>query len=61
MNKMKDPFGFTKVINMDKLNDPKILKALEKIFLKKDAEIEFYKDCVEQYKEIAKNKINRKV
>ena len=36
MNRIKDPFGFTKAINMDKLNDPKILKELEKIFLKKN-------------------------
>jgi hypothetical protein len=28
----KDPFGFTKAINFDKLNDPKVLKELEKIF-----------------------------
>ena len=29
-----DPFGFNKAINWDKLNDPKVLKALEKIFIK---------------------------
>ena len=27
-----DPFGFTKAINFDKLNDPEVLKALEKVF-----------------------------
>ena len=27
-----DPFGFNKAINWDKLNDPEILKELEKIF-----------------------------
>ena len=31
MNK-KDPFGFNKAINYDKLNDPKILEQLEEIF-----------------------------
>ena len=29
---MKDPFGFTKAINFDKLNDPEVLKELEKVF-----------------------------
>jgi len=28
----KDPFGFNKAINYDKLNDPKVLKELEKVF-----------------------------
>ena len=27
-----DPFGFTKAINFDKLKDPEVLKALEKVF-----------------------------
>ena len=27
---MKDVFGFNKAINWDKLNDPKVLKELEK-------------------------------
>ena len=31
MNK-KDPFGFNKAINYDKLNEPKILEQLEEIF-----------------------------
>jgi len=31
----KDPLGFNKAINWDKLNDPEILKQLEKIFNKK--------------------------
>ena len=31
MNK-KDPFGFNKAINYDKLNDPKILEQLEEMF-----------------------------
>ena len=30
--KDKDPFGFNKAINWDKLEDPKVLKELEKIF-----------------------------
>jgi len=32
MKKQNDPFGFNKAINWSKLNDPKILKELEKIF-----------------------------
>ena len=31
MNK-KDPFGFDKAINYDKLDDPKVLEQLEEIF-----------------------------
>ena len=30
-----DPFGFQKAINWDKLDDPKILKELEKNFFKR--------------------------
>ena len=30
--KDNDPFGFNKAINWDKLEDPKVLKELEKIF-----------------------------
>ena len=36
MKKLNDPFGFTKAINFKKLNDPKVLKELEKIFLKEE-------------------------
>lgn len=36
MKKINDPFGFTKAINFKKLNDPKVLKELEKIFLKEE-------------------------
>jgi len=36
MRKINDPFGFTKAINFKKLNDPKVLKELEKIFLKEE-------------------------
>ena len=32
MAKNKDFFGFNKAINWDKLNDPEILKELEKTF-----------------------------
>ena len=35
--KINDPFGFTKAINFQKLNDPKVLKELEKIFTKEEA------------------------
>ena len=30
--KDNDPFGFNKAINWDKLEDPEVLKELEKIF-----------------------------
>ena len=33
---IKDPFGFTKAINWDKLEDPEVLKELEEIFLKEE-------------------------
>tara|TARA_R100000388_G_C7169892_1_gene123377 strand:- start:41 stop:205 length:165 start_codon:yes stop_codon:yes gene_type:complete len=36
MKKINDPFGFTKAINTKKLDDPKVLKELEKIFLKNE-------------------------
>ena len=32
IKKDNDPFGFNKAINWDKLEDPKVLKELEKIF-----------------------------
>jgi len=31
-NKTNDPFGFNKAINFDKLDDPKVLSELSKIF-----------------------------
>ena len=37
-NKDKDPFGFNKAINWEKLDDPKVLKALEEIFKEKEQE-----------------------
>ena len=37
MNK-RDPFGFDKAINYDKLNDPKVLKELEELLGDKDDE-----------------------
>ena len=36
----KDPFGFNKAINWDKLEDPEVLKELEKIFLKEEKDEE---------------------
>ena len=39
MNK-KDPFGFDKAINYDKLNDPKVLEQLEEIFKEEEKEDE---------------------
>jgi hypothetical protein len=41
--KDNDPFGFNKAINWDKLEDPKVLKELEKIF-KDEEEKESYLD-----------------
>ena len=32
IEKDKDPFGFHKAINWEKLNDPKVLKELEELF-----------------------------
>lgn len=43
MKTIKDPFGFNKAINFNKLNDPKILKELERIFLKEDKKSELRK------------------
>jgi len=40
MEKNKDPFGFNKAINWDKLNDPKVLKELEKMFNEEEDEEE---------------------
>jgi hypothetical protein len=34
--KDNDPFGFNKAINWDKLEDPKVLKELEAMFLKEE-------------------------
>ena len=36
--KNKDPFGFDKAINWNKLNDPKVLKKLEDLFKDSDDE-----------------------
>ena len=36
--KINDPFGFTKAINFQKLDVPKVLKELEKVLLKEDKE-----------------------
>ena len=40
---IKDPFGFNKAINWDKLEDPEVLKELEKVF-KDEEEKESYLD-----------------
>ena len=47
--KYNDPFGFTKAINFDKLNDPEVLKELENIFIK-DAPLEERKQFVKKIK-----------
>ena len=36
IKKQKDPFGFDKAINWDKLNDPKVLDELEKLLEEKE-------------------------
>jgi len=46
---IKDPFGFTKAINWEKLENPKVLKELEKIFIK-DAPLEKRKQFVKKIK-----------
>ncbi len=38
--KYNDPFGFNKAINWEKLEDPEVLKELEKIFDKEEKENE---------------------
>ena len=50
-----DPFGFNKAINWNKLEDPKVLKKLEKIFIK-DAPLEERKEFVKKIKEDNENK-----
>ena len=42
MNK-KDPFGFDKAINYDKLQDPAVLKQLEEIFNEEEKD-----DCIKE-------------
>jgi len=50
-----DSFGFNKAINWKKLEDPKVLKELEKIFIK-DAPLEERKEFVKKIKEDNENK-----
>ena len=50
-----DPFGFNKAINWNKLEDPKVLKELEKIFIK-DAPLKERKEFVKKIKEDNENK-----
>ena len=50
-----DPFGFNKAINWKKLEDPKVLKKLEKIFIK-DAPLKERKEFVKKIKEDNENK-----
>jgi hypothetical protein len=40
IEKDKDPFGFHKAINWEKLNDPKVLKELEEHFKQEEKENE---------------------
>ena len=39
MPKNNDPFGFQKALNLNALDDPKILKQLEEMFLKNEVSI----------------------
>jgi hypothetical protein len=50
IKKDNDPFGFNKAINWNKLEDPKVLKELEKIFIK-DAPLDERKEFVKKIKE----------
>jgi len=40
IKKDNDPFGFNKAINWEKLEDPEVLKELEKIFDEEEKENE---------------------
>ena len=44
-----DPFGFSKAINWDKLDDPKVLKQLERLWKEEEGQ-----------KEMARNGYDRK-
>ena len=39
-----DPFGFSKAINWDKLDDPKVLKQLEELYKEEESQKEIQKD-----------------
>ena len=38
-----DPFGFSKAINWDKLDDPKVLKQLEELYKEEESQKEIEK------------------
>ena len=42
MKKNNDPFGFQKAINFKALDDPKLLKQLEEMFLRNEVSIAPY-------------------
>ena len=41
---IKDPFGFNKAINWDKLKDPKVLEELKKLFDEKEKNLFFFRE-----------------
>ena len=41
--KYVDPFGFSKAINWDKLDDPKVLKQLEELYKEEESQKEIQK------------------
>ena len=55
MNKKdKDPFGFNKAINWDKLEDPKVLEELEKLFNEEEKKEDEQKTRSTKYQNISK-------
>ena len=42
--KYVDPFGFSKAINWDKLDDPKVLKQLERLWKEEEGQKEMAKN-----------------
>ena len=51
--KDKDPFGFNKAINWDKLEDPKVLEELEKLFNEEEKKEDEQKTGSTKYKNIS--------
>ena len=50
--KDNDPFGFNKAINWDKLEDPKVLEELEKLFNEEEKKKDEQKTGSTKYKNI---------
>jgi hypothetical protein len=61
MKNTNDVFGFQKAINFDKLNDPKILDELSRIFkLDNETPQSSYKKAVNTLKRKVKNYLTKK-